>query len=183
MHYVLSVLIAVFALSACGPNEADSAGSNEARGTKSVPSTSEAGAQNPETSADALGDEAVANNDFAVDEPLPPFDEGFDGPPAIVANGEFEGVAPVTAIGQVQLYAIPDGTYLLRLENLRVTGGSDLQLRLMSGARSLKLGVLKGSSGNQNYLVEPSPVKTFTALEIHSGDGNSAAVARAALAR
>lgn len=183
MHIIFSVVIVVFALSACSPQEADSTTGTEKRGTKSVPSASDAASQNNESGADALGEEFAVTNDFAVDEPLPPFDEGFDGIPELVARGEFVGIAPSEAVGQVQLYAISDGSYLLRLENLRVSNDVDLQLRLRTATAAIKLGALKGTSGNQNYLIEPTKAKGFTALEIYSAQTEAATVAQAVLTK
>ena len=68
--------------------------------------------------------------------------------------------------GQATIYELPDGTHLLRLENLKVTNGPDLHVILtphQSPSRQTEvktsgyadLGELKGNIGNQNY---PIPV-------------------------
>ena len=64
--------------------------------------------------------------------------------------------------GQARIYRGPDGSYLLRLDDLKVTNGPDLHVLLSShpdpkGRNELKsaeyfdLGKLKGNIGNQNY--------------------------------
>lgn len=163
MNPILSVLIVVFTLSACGKNEADSTATGEARGTKSEPSVSSETLAEAQKAADALGQNPMQENDFVVDEPLPPFDEGMDGIPVLESEGVFQGVAPAEASGRLMLYRLPDGSRLLRLEELRVTSAPGLQLAFAKAATpqtfadasgGFSVGVLKGSSGNQNYLIE-----------------------------
>ena len=66
--------------------------------------------------------------------------------------------------GQATIYRGPDGTLLLRLENLNVTNGPDLHVILSPhpdpGSQGevktpgyINLGKLKGNRGNQNYPV------------------------------
>ncbi len=69
--------------------------------------------------------------------------------------------------GEATIYRIPDGSHLLRLENLRVTNGRDLYviLTLHSDPNNqgdvktpgyVDLGKLKGNIGNQNYPIPDS---------------------------
>lgn len=64
--------------------------------------------------------------------------------------------------GQATIYRQPDGSYVLRLENLEVTNGPDLYVYLaghadpvsradIEGQGYVDLGRLKGNRGNQNY--------------------------------
>jgi electron transfer DM13 len=49
---------------------------------------------------------------------------------------------------------LEDGTYILRLENLRVTNGPDLYVYLSpdkSASDFVNVGKLKANNGNQNY--------------------------------
>lgn len=58
------------------------------------------------------------------------------------------------ASGQVKVLQIPDGTQILRFENLDVTNGPDLYVYLAMDTTAkdfVSLGRLKGNIGNQNY--------------------------------
>lgn len=62
--------------------------------------------------------------------------------------------------GSAKLYQLLDGTYLLRLEQFRVTNGPDLHVFLAEGpdpktSKYTDLGKLKGNIGDQNYTVPP----------------------------
>ena len=64
------------------------------------------------------------------------------------------------ASGQVKVLQIPDGTQILRFENLDVTNGPDLYVYLATDTTAkdfISLGRLKGNMGNQNY---PIPENT-----------------------
>ena len=64
--------------------------------------------------------------------------------------------------GSATLYALPDGSHVLRFEDFRVTNGPDLRVLLathpdpqgrneVTGQGYVELGKLKGNIGNQNY--------------------------------
>ena len=58
------------------------------------------------------------------------------------------------AFGQVKVLQIPNGTQILRFENLDVTNGPDLYVYLATDTTAkdfVSLGRLKGNMGNQNY--------------------------------
>ena len=66
--------------------------------------------------------------------------------------------------GQATIYRGPDGSYLLRIEDLKVTNGPDLHIFLSPHPNPTKLdelltfgavdlGKLKGNIGNQNYVI------------------------------
>jgi hypothetical protein len=60
------------------------------------------------------------------------------------------------ASGQVKVLQIPDGTQILRFENLDVTNGPDLYVYLATDTTAkdfVSLGRLKGNIGNQNYQI------------------------------
>lgn len=85
--------------------------------------------------------------------------------PTAVKSGEFTAVEH-SGSGKATIFKQADGKYILRLENLDITNGPDLRVRLLgaSGA-SLDLGGLKGNKGNQNYDLPADfdPVKYSTA--------------------
>lgn len=67
------------------------------------------------------------------------------------------------ASGQVKVLKVPDGTQVLRFENLDVTNGPDLYVYLSTDTTAddfVSLGKLKGNMGNQNY-----PIPENTDLE------------------
>jgi len=64
----------------------------------------------------------------------------------VFVKGEHDGSGIATIFKQ------PDGAYILRFDNLDVTNGPDLRVRLLGpNGASLDLGGLKGNKGNQNY--------------------------------
>jgi hypothetical protein len=79
--------------------------------------------------------------------------------PVRLAAGTFRGLAGHEGTGDAALYRLPDGSNLVRLENLDLQNGPDLVVYLvprpgqteLDGAVSL--GDLKGNKGNQNYPV------------------------------
>jgi len=127
-------------LAACGKTEAPAVPA----GAPTAPPS--AAVETPEVPA--------LNPDYVVDEPLPPFDEG-GGRPSLVAQ------SAVSSGGQMSLYEAPDGTRLLRFEDLSVAAAPDLEVVLSKSAApsaedfaaAISLGALKGARGNQNYLV------------------------------
>lgn len=67
------------------------------------------------------------------------------------------------ASGHVKVLKVPDGTQVLRFENLDVTNGPDLYVYLSTDTTAddfVSLGKLKGNMGNQNY-----PIPENTDLE------------------
>jgi hypothetical protein len=74
---------------------------------------------------------------------------------ARVSLGSFTGRDAVhQGEGQAIIYALPDGTNVLRFEDFRVTNGPDLHVLVSpdgSVGSATDLGELKGNVGNQNY--------------------------------
>ena len=113
--------------------------------------------------------------------------------PVLLSSSEWISIGhPGT--GTVLVYRQPDGSHVVRFENLEVSNGPDLLVILSaaplvndraaySAAEYLSLGDLKGNKGNQNYVV-PADVNlgdyqtvaiwcrrfnyTFNAADIHS---------------
>jgi hypothetical protein len=81
--------------------------------------------------------------------------------PVLIAAGQFHNVVHV-GTGDALVYRQPDGSHVLRLENLDVENGPDLYLYVVAAPDSdnaetveaagfLSLGLLKGNQGNQTY--------------------------------
>lgn len=86
-----------------------------------------------------------------------------DGAPAVLAGGAFVGADSFhQGSGTATLYALPDGSRVLRLADFEVTNGPDLHVVLSTHPNPVDrgdigdyvdLGSLKGNRGNQNYAV------------------------------
>ena len=96
-------------------------------------------------------------------EPMP---ASSDQPRRLRAGAFRDGDAFHKGSGQALLYRLPDGSHLLRLENLNVTNGPALHVYLVRHADPQKradvtgdgfvdLGRLKGNIGEQNYPLPP----------------------------
>lgn len=80
-----------------------------------------------------------------------------------VKSGSFRDVDAIhKGSGQATIYRLPDGSHLLRLENLKVTNGPALHVLLSQHPNPesrddikgyIDLGNLKGNIGNQNYAI------------------------------
>lgn len=71
--------------------------------------------------------------------------------PVAVKSGAFANVL-FAGSGNAAIFRLPDGKYVLRLDNLSVTNGPDLRVRLLGpNGAALDLGALKATRGNQNY--------------------------------
>ena len=94
----------------------------------------------------------AATPGIAVDEPLPPFED--DSGIILYAQGALrmsDSAQPVS--GEVFIYEAPDGSRLLRLEN--VFSSKELRIDVAVQGETLRMiGPLKGPSGNMNYLLE-----------------------------
>ncbi len=78
--------------------------------------------------------------------------------PQLLGSGTFVGLAGHDGTGDAGIFRLEDGSSVLRLENLDIDNGPDLELYLVPGAESyspgdgsLHLGALKGNVGNQTY--------------------------------
>lgn len=127
--------------------------------TAALPSPEELD-QMPEEARQVLEDQmmqvAAALPTEPVEEPMPAETQ-----PVAVRQGQFEDADDFhRGSGSATIYQLPDGSYLLRLENFEVTNGPDLHVLLASNPRPtssadkgeyIDLGQLKGNVGNQNY--------------------------------
>ena len=102
---------------------------------------------------------AAAMPDTEMDEAMPAGDA--TGDPVAVRQGEFVDADSFhQGEGTATIYELPDGSFVLRLENFMVTNGPDLHMILATGAAPtgrgdlgeyVDLGSLKGNIGDQNY--------------------------------
>ena len=105
--------------------------------------------------------EGIAKVESEMTEVMPEATES----PELISTGEFRDADRFhNGSGRATVYLLPDGEYLLRVEEFSVTNGPDLHLLLSGhpdpGSRSevkdqgyIDLGKLKGNKGNQNYTI------------------------------
>ncbi len=85
--------------------------------------------------------------------------------PAVLATGPFQSQEHPTS-GSASLVQLPDGSHVVRLENLASSDGPDVKVWLSDreaggdwfkyrSGRFLDLGPVKATHGNQNYAVPP----------------------------
>ena len=110
----------------------------------------------------AMMEKMAGAADQEVAETMPPMPA--DAGPVLLRRGAFSDVDALhRGAGDALVYALPDGSQLLRLENFRASNGPDLYVYLArhpAPARAadveqgyLSLGRLKGNVGNQNYAI------------------------------
>lgn len=155
----LLALPLLLALAACGKTETPPAAGTPAETAASAAEDSLAPMAQPMTEADAGAEPAALS--VAVNEPLPPFEDGSG--IVLAARGSFQALdkdLPVS--GEMYLYEAPDGSRLLRLENLQSSKDLRLDVALSRNAAPASatdaldaalIGALKGPSGNMNYLL------------------------------
>ncbi|WP_370328014.1 DM13 domain-containing protein [Euzebya sp.] len=84
-----------------------------------------------------------------------------EGEPTVLSTGSFGGADSAhSGAGTATIYALADGSHVLRFEDFEVTNGPDLRVYLAPldadgqphvGEGAVELGRLKGNIGNQNY--------------------------------
>ncbi len=87
----------------------------------------------------------------------------------IVKNGEFMGLAGHSAQGTAKILQVNDMTFL-RFENFEVTNGPDLRVYITQDGNvkeGIHLEKLKGSKGDQNYLLENIDVGVYDRVVIY----------------
>ncbi len=111
--------------------------------------------------AEAKAMEVVAKMpDKKMDDPMPTMETQ----PSVVAQGQLKDADSFhKGSGKATIYQLPDGSHLLRFEDLQVTNGPDLHVLLaqhpMPGSSAevkqgfIELGSLKGNIGSQNYAI------------------------------
>jgi len=87
----------------------------------------------------------------------------------ITKTGEFEGLAGHKAEGIAKIIQANDMTFL-RFENFEVTNGPDLRVYITAGGdvhQGIQLEKLKGSRGDQNYLLENIDLGVYDTVVIY----------------
>ena len=87
----------------------------------------------------------------------------------ITKTGEFEGLAGHKAEGIAKIIQANDMTFL-RFENFEVTNGPDLRVYITQNGNvhdGIHLEKLKGSRGDQNYLLENVDVEVYNTVVIY----------------
>ena len=87
----------------------------------------------------------------------------------ILYSGEFEGLVGHDASGIAKILKVSDSTYL-RFEDFQVTNGPDLRVYLTNNGdvkTGLHLEKLKGSKGNQNYLLDDIDWQKYDTVVIY----------------
>ena len=102
-----------------------------------------------------------------MDEPMPaPSAAATPAAPVLKARGDFYNVVH-DGKGKVEIFQLPDGSMILRLEDFQVLNGPDLHVYLAAPEKIgpaigvelpgyVDLGKLKGNSGAQNYPIPAS---------------------------
>jgi hypothetical protein len=112
--------------------------------------------------------------------------------PNVLATGPFQSQEHPTS-GSASLVQLPDGSYVVRLENLASSDGPDVKVWLSDleaggdwfkyrSGRFLDLGPVKATHGNQNYAVPPGTDLTGLGTVVLWCDRFSVAFGSAALA-
>lgn len=87
----------------------------------------------------------------------------------ITKTGEFEGLAGHKAEGIAKIIQVNDMTFL-RFEEFEVTNGPDLRVYITAGGdihQGIQLEKLKGSRGDQNYLLENIDLGVYDTVVIY----------------
>ncbi|ABM10000.1 MULTISPECIES: DM13 domain-containing protein [Micrococcaceae] len=116
-------------------------------------------AKSPEAKSPEVGSPEV--REAAVDTPTPAAPA--PGGPVVVGSGAFLSQEHETT-GTARLLKLPDGSHLLRLENLASSDGPDVKVWLSSleaggdwfkyrSGRYVDLGAIKATHGNHNYVI------------------------------
>lgn len=108
---------------------------------------------------DEIMDAAASAPDSAATDPMP-----VDGPEALLEGRFVDADAIHKGSGKATVYALPNGSHVVRFEDFRTTNGPALVVYLaehpspasaddVSDNGFLSIGRLKGNVGNQNYVV------------------------------
>ena len=85
-------------------------------------------------------------------------------------QGEFVGLKGHNASGKAEIITVGKIAFL-RFENFQVTNGPDLHVYITTDGdvtTGIDLGKLKGSIGDQNYVLNGVDIKTYNVVEIYS---------------
>lgn len=104
-----------------------------------------------------------------VSEPMDEMTKDSESGPTILKSGMFEGLAGHQAQGTAKIIQVSDQTFL-RFENFQVTNGPDLRVYITPDGdvkNGIHLEKLKGSRGDQNYLLENIDVSVYDTVVIY----------------
>ncbi len=88
---------------------------------------------------------------------------------SILKKGEFQGLVGHHAEGTAKIILVNEQQYL-RFENFQVTNGPDLRVYVTDGGdikKGIHLEKLKGSKGDQNYLLENIDIEIYDTIVIY----------------
>lgn len=156
------VMLAVLTVAACAEKQGVEPIGSETPQTAALPTPAELAtmpAAQRERLKTRLMNEAAGKPDTAVDETM-----DMTRKPILYAAGSFSGAdAAHTGSGIAKVYQMPDSSYIVRLEDFRVTNGPALIVALAAHPDPLEsedvekgyinIGDLKGNTGDQNYEV------------------------------
>jgi hypothetical protein len=124
--------------------------------------------------ADATTPDSADVSDSQTQEAPPSTTGAVRARPTLRGSGAFVGLAGHDGSGDAGVFALDDGSQVLRLENFDIENGPDLRLYVVPGAGktdptddSLYLGELRGNVGDQTYDLPadfPLPAGDWTVL-------------------
>ncbi len=104
-----------------------------------------------------------------VSEPMEEMTEDSESTFDLIKSGMFEGLAGHNAEGTAKIIQVNDMTFL-RFENFQVTNGPDLRVYITPDGdvkNGIHLEKLKGSRGDQNYILENIDVSVYDTVVIY----------------
>lgn len=113
--------------------------------------------------------EKAATTVISVSEPMNEITQKSESTFDLLKSGMFEGLAGHNAEGTAKIIHINDMTFL-RFENFQVTNGPDLRVYITPDGdvkNGIHLEKLKGSKGDQNYLLENIDVNVYDTVVIY----------------
>ena len=117
----------------------------------------------PDKIQEMIMQEATKITTVSTDDMLKPDDV------TILSNGAFEGLLGHEAAGEAIILKVSGSSYL-RFEDFQVTNGPDLRVYLTNDGdvkAGLHLEKLKGSKGNQNYLLDGTDWQRYDTVVIY----------------
>lgn len=113
--------------------------------------------------------EKAATMVIPVSESMDDMTQESDASPDLLKSGMFEGLAGHSAEGTAKIIQVNEMTFL-RFENFQVTNGPDLRVYITPDGdvkNGIHLEKLKGSKGDQNYLLENIDVDVYDTVVIY----------------
>lgn len=81
-----------------------------------------------------------------------------------IAEGTFSGLNQKDVKGLAKVISTDDGNFILRLESFSAPDESNLRIDVQGGGDTVYTTALKGSVGNQNYILEDQGIRWETVL-------------------